>query len=1210
MPKPSIVIGLGGTGQKVLTYLKKELLETHNGHMPENVKLLAYDTMPEPELVQAMAKAGVATDSAEFQKTSIGEVSLEDNKEFYGLSGDGLGWGLSAASGEARHISPWFDAPHYLQEFGRNAWDLATGAGQVRQFGRLGFFMKADHEIYNPIQAAFQSAKGHLAGEAELEVIIVASFAGGTGAGMFVDMGSLCRSLASVVNNRCVIRGIFVFPRAFITQSQLGSKAELMQARSFAAWRELNRFMNVGAIYGNPKMTYRPDNNRLDFLLDHRPFDQVYLVDSKRDRNSLEVNSEKGVFQSIADFVSTVLDREAGKVYSQAAINLNADIKHGYTVFGTYSVKVPIYYAIRDYALNFSKELLELWLRPEFKNNKPVALMPDKNNQAGVQQTEGKDAVHPFLSATSSAGVVFDQKVAESNGIRQLSGTQLFNRIAEVRRGDWINTGSHIETDATGGFTFLNQGQIVSGSYLDIYTVLPADNSLTKINKSPTKPLGEAIDLTALASEMAASVWESVPPSKQLNEVPFDGIQRFRDEIPPFEKEHYGAGNFKGKFGDILDKARLFQLERFKEILQFKLNAILNGTSSDSKDNISGKLGYAIDFCEELVKTMDYFRDYITKVKERRAKLNLFQQNIDLRNATEAAMLDAADKKCMFFFNHPRAHATQEEYLAAVDEGHMIRKDDILLDVLEQTVTDLGAIAKEALESSKGWADHLVLGTQNISGMYRSLVEDIELNTATRQNDIAATKVQKLLEIDEYKEILTAEDPLAIEKALGRIHWEIDRENQFDIKLNIDVPTLIKNEQKEEVFVDKRVTLEFSDDPTTMNTNKDKIISIGNAFFYKIPQFHKIVDELYDMQDDNFKNPEKFAQTLLDNSHVLFDQRSNKQVSPEEHRIYVRVKTKSANQQSLYDDKKSEFVTRVVNGIRVLTKQYVTHDNNIVHAESEDAHCWTIVQTIDEVQEDAFEIWSEMEKSYRDVIQKSPEKNEQPDGSLAARLHIFPAECNAARYERKMVNLLGYRKVGWRMLHPRVVMLLEYAERISLFLRCWAYGFITKNPQPEGGDTYSLVIPAFGQYRGQNVEFLGVKLDTNGNVVPATMFTILDAFAKTGKDIVNGIAIDWEELSRSLNAREAQLKLKIDADGRSELFTTLRKQIDDEKGFVRQMQTIADGKRKSVSTVDVNVKGWAFASGQDYIDLADVSEMMLLEVIQRNTSEVTFNHNG
>ncbi len=1207
MPKPSIIIGLGGTGQKVLTYLKKELLETHNGKMPENVQLLAYDTMPSPEIVKAMAKSGVAADSAEFQKAAIGAVSLEDNKEFYGLSGDGLGFGKRAAAGEAKNISSWFDAPFYLQEFGQNAWDLATGAGQVRQFGRLGFFMKTDAEIYNPIQTAFVNAANHLGGEAELEVIIVASFAGGTGAGMFVDMGSLCRSLIHIVNNRCVIRGIFVFPRAFITQSQLGSKAELMQARSFAAWRELNRFMNVGVVYGNPRMNYRTNNRQLDFLLEHRPFDQVYLVDSKRQRESLEAEPEKGVFPSVADFISTVIDKEAGTVYSQKAINLHADVKHGYTVFGTYSVKVPIYYAIRDYSLNFTKDLLELWLRPEFRNKKPIALMPDQNNQAGANQVAGKDAVHSFLTTTSSAGVVFKQDVADDGGVHQLSGTQLFSRIGEIRRGDWMNTGQNIEVDSMGGFSLLNQGQIVSGSYLDIFTALPADSPLTKINKSPAKPLGEQIDLKEIATEMAASVWESVPPSKVLNEAPYDGPQRFRDEIPPFEREHYGAGNAKGKFGNILDQARLFQLERFKEILQYRLHTILNGTSNDPKDNLSGKLGYVIDFCDELVKTMDYFRDYIEKVKERRAKLNLVNQNVDLRNATETSMIEASDKKCLFFFNHPRAHATQEEYLAAVDEGHTIRKDDILLGVLSQTAIDLSAISKQALDSAKNWADHLMLGTQNVNGIYRDIVTDIELNKATRENDIAATKVQKLLEMDAYAETLKA-DPLAVQNSLGRIHWEINRDDKFGLRVKIDVPKLEKDAAGEEKFVDKKVVLDYLDDPTTMNRNKAILSQIGEAFFFNIPQFHKIVDELLKMEDDSFTNPQNFASKLVDHSHVLFDQRAGKDVSPEERRIYVRVKTKNnETQEAVYDEEKLNYISAVMRSIKDHSRQYVTHENNIVQVGSEDPHSWTIVQTLDEVQEDAFEIWSVLEKSYRDHILKSAEKNEQPLGSLAARLHIFPAECNAARYERKMVNLLGYRKVGWRMLHPRVVMLLEYADRISLFMRCRAYGFIKDNPQANGGSTYSLVLPALGQFRSQDVEFLGVRLDQSYNVIKANWFEVLDAFAKTGKDIHSGIEIDWENLSKALNVYEA--KLKID-QGEPALFDVLRKQIDQPDGFVKQMQSLAEEKRADINIVDVNVRGWDYAPGQDYFDLADVAEMMFLETINRNKSDVNFKNVG
>ena len=118
-----------------------------------------------------------------------------------------------------------------------------------------------------------------------------------------------------------------------------------------------------------------------------------------------------------------------------------------------------------------------------------------------------------------------------------------------------------------------------------------------------------------------------------------------------------------------------------------------------------------------------------------------------------------------------------------------------------------------------------------------------------------------------------------------------------------------------------------------------------------------------------------------------------------------------------------------------------------------------IVHTLDQVQEDEFNIWHDLEKSYKNHIITTVEKNQEPSGSIAARLHIFPAECNAARYEKNMVKLLKYRKVGWHLLHPRVVMILEYAERIRMFVRCKTYGFIHEIPQKTGGSTFSLEVP-------------------------------------------------------------------------------------------------------------------------------------------------------
>ena len=74
-------------------------------------------------------------------------------------------------------------------------------------------------------------------------------------------------------------------------------------------------------------MPYQPNNQKLDIDLNFRPFDQVYLVDSKREKHGLESDPKKGIYSSISDFISTVIDKKSGTIYSKMAVNQNATEK-------------------------------------------------------------------------------------------------------------------------------------------------------------------------------------------------------------------------------------------------------------------------------------------------------------------------------------------------------------------------------------------------------------------------------------------------------------------------------------------------------------------------------------------------------------------------------------------------------------------------------------------------------------------------------------------------------------------------------------------------------------------------------------------------------------------------------------------------------------------------------------------------------------------
>ena len=117
--------------------------------MPDTVKLLAFDTLPE-------ADAGGQQNIAE-KVISIHNVQLENGVEFVGLQGNGWALGESTVKGEAPHLARWFDAETYRKTIPPVLWDLAGGAGRIRQFGRLGFFMKLDDEIRRRVQTAFTS---------------------------------------------------------------------------------------------------------------------------------------------------------------------------------------------------------------------------------------------------------------------------------------------------------------------------------------------------------------------------------------------------------------------------------------------------------------------------------------------------------------------------------------------------------------------------------------------------------------------------------------------------------------------------------------------------------------------------------------------------------------------------------------------------------------------------------------------------------------------------------------------------------------------------------------------------------------------------------------------------------------------------------------------------------------------------------------------
>lgn len=1195
MARHAILIGVGGTGQYVLTLVKKELMEAHGGKVPSNVRLLAFDTMPE-------ASAGGNKDLPE-NIISIGNVQLERNVEFFPLMGNGWEIGEQIVRGQAKYLGRkvdrrsgyiWFDAEEYRRSIPPALWDLAAGAGRIRQFGRLSFFMKID-DIRHRLELAFAEVQARLTANQELEVIIVSSFAGGTGAGMFIDMGVLCRDLGKSINNHMIIRGFFILPRAFANPHGIDEEGRRMMARSFAAWRELDRFMNLGPDYGAHTISYRAEN-QLDIPVSARPFDVCYLVDSKSSNYSLEnVPTEHGVFPATSNYISLILDEKAGPLYSLDTRNFiqnQGRTKPGYCAFRTHTIKVPIYYDLELCALSFAQDLMETWLVPIRDARKNVTGLADNQNNEQAN-TQGRDQVIPFLKAESMMrNAVTDHLSPQGSqsGGENLHNSLLLPHIAQIYslRTNPSKMTQQLDEDVTGGFSTVNEdGTISPTTYVGRLAILPSDANRTMIEMDGKV---REPDAQMIVTEAGVCVWDEVKPSSQTGESPVYAPDRFKDQvegIEAFVRKHYGAGaGNRGKFGYALEESRRFQVKRFRELLRQWLLNTLNGTVTDPRLSLSGKLGYASDFCQELVKALDSYRAYLEEVKKRRDNKQILEGLVQDEEYFRQDMELHAGDKCVFFFTHPYAYVTQERYLLAVDRRLQYRKDEMVLETMSMLTSDLITEARGALAAVERWVASLATGGQAAPSLIREIAHQVEVINGTMAQERLDMATQVMTPEAKYQKRQGK-----LDEELRRVSWDIQLGYGFEINCKLFVPVEVEDSATNTKVVNNRaVTLKPGDTFIDLQHNLAQVMTVARAIYSDLRENRRVLDEVQTMQP--YLTPTGLANDMVAHSDVLVDLSAKADRQQHVRQAYLRVMD-PANARST---SATDYLDKVKN--QICATLGIVDGRNYRTLQSQDEYKLTLLHTIYRIQDTDFNIWSILRDQYLQHITRS--KNIEN----SARLHIYPAECNSARYESKLTPLLNK---GYRPFHPRVVMLLEHAERVSLFFRCLAYGFIRQEEIRETGERkYLLCVPRIGNSLPVDNILLVSNTDSYGalkyNEWPSA-FEIVHAFAMVGHDArVENKIINWENLNTAIVLHESALREAGELDNR------LRRQMEDSEGIVQSLSRIRSEKREAylASHQTLPQGGWSWEDdGQDCEDLADLIKMMYMEVKAGQTAEIT-----
>lgn len=936
MTRPAIIIGLGGTGQWVLTFVKKDLLEVGRGSLPSNVALLSFDTMP-----QATAEAERQGGEREVK---VGSVRLVTDKEFIHLGGNVYRLAEQISKRQHPHIGSWFQADHYLRALPPAAFNLSEGAGTIRQFGRLAVFndlsQPAESRIWPNVYSAVQRIRSSVSDESALEVIIVGSFAGGTGAGMFIDMALLLRAIATdAVAGNHMVRGFFVLPRAFPVMT--GRRQTEMFARTFAAWRELNRFMIVDPELGLRRMVYNERNRDYQVPVQKRAYDVCYLLDAMSDRASLATQSpEKGIFPSIADAIGAILDTTAGKKYTEhVTANLSRSFNNHpgqpmYSTFGTYSVKVPVYYVQQEFAHQLAISMLDHILSPIRDEKQRITQLrpnanPEKPGRAGAEE------VYAFMegSSFSRAGeetvfnTLFLPKVAE-----------LIRKNADVNP-DMINIWA-------GASLFARKGNSPIGWL------------------TPFSQLGDSPQAIALRSDIDKALYlrlvQGVPPSRQAGDKPADAIARLQRQVPDFKTTQVGVKDVGGQavsrgiFGKTLDECKKFQITVFERSLRLWLLNTLEGQTDDPLVGRVGKVGYAQSFIDELVKVMDRFLNFLRKVD--RARQDSGQSN---RMAQEVT---ARWRACIQRANNPGGLISrfltkedlqaQERYLDAEQRAIDLRQDEIIQEVVTEAAQATLEIVKQLRDEVRRWVETLALNPDSIAARVASSRDE---SRVAHGNDKGLANVQRIL----ADHALAIPDAV-IREALKTWRWEVNRKDAgFAINCVLDMGSRVDLSVAPLLAVQS--ILEYS--ASKFPAFKDKSVAIELAQEYKY-DYKQIAGAL-----------DKKAEPL---SRIIG-------TGPEEKHCYIRVKSNQSEQiQAIFDETIKELKSLNAG----VSMQLV---------DSEDPFRLTVVRSNDMIKPEDFRAWEECQNAYVELIHDEPEQ--------AARLQTFPAEVIAAKYERQLERL-------------------------------------------------------------------------------------------------------------------------------------------------------------------------------------------------------------
>lgn len=303
--KRCLYVGLGGTGMRSLLYTKKMFVETY-GEVPPMIGFL-----------------GIDTDGAAYKKelpSKYGLVSLAPNEQTP----------IQVEDARAAYMT---SKQHFSWVHEKNVYALTSmtkGAGQIRSNGRFALTCNFENLVSKVRDAVNRITDANIRTNpkydadfiGDVEVHMVFSMSGGTGAGTFINMAYVIRQ---ALDNKCKLTGYAVLPDIFETMSQFGM--ERVKPNTYGSIIDLDYFMHLDGTEGL----------QFDYVtsvqeIKSKPFSAFFFVDNRNKGGDCYSNIDQ-----LAEMISLVLVTSSGELSNAAdsvTDNVEKSIMNGDGVVG------------------------------------------------------------------------------------------------------------------------------------------------------------------------------------------------------------------------------------------------------------------------------------------------------------------------------------------------------------------------------------------------------------------------------------------------------------------------------------------------------------------------------------------------------------------------------------------------------------------------------------------------------------------------------------------------------------------------------------------------------------------------------------------------------------------------------------------------------------------------------------------------------------